>query len=225
MAKPEVWSLEKLRESNLGNVMVWTRPYLREIIEKKLSFPLLFDDTPQAGIDTLIVIGGGILIDKAKVWRKSNSSKTRLIAIPSIWGSGAENSPIAIVNLNNEKVIDKGNGYLPDVRVIWKELADGASPEIIKYACGDVWAHSLEAFLSPIVSVDVKNELSCVIKKIVDLPPENSEAWFECSALACYLQSRSSLGLVHGVSHVLEGILKDIIGILEKKGIRFNGKT
>ena len=49
-------------------------------------------------LDTLIVIGGGTLMDEAKIWRAHNAPGIRLIVIPSLWGSGAEVSPVAVLN-------------------------------------------------------------------------------------------------------------------------------
>jgi len=209
MEKPEVWPLEKLLTHAFENAAIWTRPYLRQKVEGNLSLPILKDDEePSHNLDALIVIGGGVLIDKAKVWRKENNPMMQLIAVPSIWGSGAENSPIAVLNEGGKKIIYIGPEFLPDVRVIWNELAEGLSEDLVKYACGDVWAHTLEGFLSPIASDEVRNELAGVIKILEGLPIRNEPAWFEVSAQACAGQARSSVGLVHGIAHTLEGLLK-----------------
>jgi alcohol dehydrogenase class IV len=209
MNKPEVWTLEKLATSDLKNAAIWTRPYLRQRVQRELSLPIIEDDQePSRELNTLIVIGGGVLTDRAKVWRRENQPQMTLIAIPSIWGSGAENSPIAILNEGSKKIVKMGSEYLPDVRVIWAELAEGLSGDLIKYACGDVWAHALEGFLSPIANDEVRNELAEVIMNLEKLPLASDPAWFELSARACAGQAKSSVGLVHGIAHTLEGLLK-----------------
>jgi len=209
MNKPEVWTLEELATFDFKNAAIWTLPFLRHKVERRLSLPVIEDnEEPSGDLDTLIVIGGGVLIDRAKVWRKENRPEMRLIAIPSIWGSGAENSPIAILNEGSKKRIQMGIEFLPDVRVIWAELAEGLPADLVKYACGDVWAHALEGFLSPIANDEVRNELADVIKSLEDLPLENNPRWFELSARACAEQAQSSVGLVHGIAHTLEGLLK-----------------
>jgi alcohol dehydrogenase class IV len=43
---------------------------------------------------------------------------------------------------------------------------------------------------------------------MLDLPIGADPRWFEASAEACRLQSQSSVGLVHGIAHTLEGPLR-----------------
>ena len=89
----------------------------------------------------LVVIGGGTLIDETKVWRLEQSPELTLIAIPSIWGSGAEASPIAVRNRGGKKDIRVDKKLLPDARAVWPELAATISPERVRFACGDSWSH------------------------------------------------------------------------------------
>jgi len=209
MNKPEVWALEKLMKADLGKSAIWIRPRWRRKVEEKLSPPIIEDsEEPPRDLDTLVVVGGGILIDRAKVWRKENAPATKLIVVPSIWGSGAENSPIAILNVADKKVIYMGSEFLPDVRVSWDELAKELPAFLVKNACGDVWAHALEGFLSPVAGDAVRDELALVVKSLESLPVRNDPAWFEISARACAGQAKSSVGLVHGIAHTLEGAMK-----------------
>jgi hypothetical protein len=208
MNRPVVWTLEELEKSDLNKAAIWARPYLWDKLDKHFSVPLISaNDMPPADLDKLIVIGGGILIDKAKVWRKEKSPDTKLIAIPSIWGSGSENSPVAILNDGTKKIINKDDSYLPDYRVVWPELALGIDEKKIKYACGDVWAHSLEGFCSPIAEQSIRSEFSMIINELVVMPFSNDPLWFEISARACGTLASSSAGLVHGIAHILEGRL------------------
>ncbi len=209
MNKPEVWTFEELLRADLGNAAVWTLQFLRKRIGEKFARPIIGEnEEPESGLDTLLVIGGGVLIDRAKVWRKENKPDMKLIAIPSIWGSGAENSPIAVIDEGGKKIIQMDLEYLPDVRVIWNALSETIPEERIKYACGDVWSHALEGFLSPIASGEVRNELTDVVKSLERLAIKNDPAWFEFSARACAGQAKSSAGLVHGIAHTLEGLMK-----------------
>jgi alcohol dehydrogenase class IV len=209
MSKPEVWTLEKLQSEYLGNTVVWTFPLLKYKVNTALPYPVV-SDAPEFYVDTVIVVGGGVLIDTVKVWRKDKAPGTKLIAIPSVWGSGAENSAIAVLNIDNKKVIHKGNEYLPDVRIIWSDLAESLSESIKLHACGDVWAHAIEAFLSPIATDDIRKELAELLIGMSKLSLANVAEWFEYSALSCSLQARASVGLIHGIAHVLEGQLKAV---------------
>ena len=124
MAEPEVWSLDRLLASDLGRSVVWTHESLKERVCARFSQPVLGrDSTPPLGLDSLVVVGGGELIDRAKAWRVENSPSTRLFAIPSLWASGAEASPIVVLNTEQGKSFRKGPEYRPDVRVIWEDLA------------------------------------------------------------------------------------------------------
>ena len=210
MNKPEVWPLERLRSFTFGRTALWTLDLLRESVTE--IFPLQAipeNGTPPLGLESLLVVGGGVLIDRAKYWRATQSPATKLIAIPSIWGSGAENSRIAVLNEGGKKSIFVGTEYLPDVRAIWPELVQSIPDEFVKYACGDVWAHALEGFFSPVGNETTRLDLAEVIKGITELPIGKNYAWFEYSAKACAGQASASVGLVHGIAHTLEGPLKE----------------
>jgi len=159
-------------------------------------------------LETLIVIGGGTLMDEAKVWRADHAPETRLIAIPSLWGSGAEVSPVAVINRQGRKEIRVGDKLIPDIRCLWPELANSIPEDIACHACGDAWSHALEGFLSPLGDSRLQMELAEVIQGMLKLPLGTDPRWFEHSAKACSGQARSSVGLVHGIAHTLEGPLR-----------------
>jgi len=209
MNKPEVWSLENLRSFPFGKAAVWTLDLLRgKVIDCFQIEPIAESDAPPPALDTILVVGGGELMDRAKHWRATQSPNTKLIVIPSIWGSGAENSRIAVLNHEGEKSIFVGAEYLPDIRAVWPDLMETIPEQFVAYACGDIWAHALEGFFSPIGSDETKTELAEVIKGISDLPIGKDAAWFEFGARACAGQAASSVGLVHGIAHTLEGPLR-----------------
>ena len=153
-------------------------------------------------------MGGGGLIDKAKVWRRKASSTTVLAAVPSLWGSGAENSRVAVINELTLKRVYVGDEWLPDYRAYWSELALSIPDTLVRYACGDVWAHALEAMLCPLTHGDVLGEAAEVVRSICRVRIANDPAWFELSAKASAIQARTGVGLVHGIAHVLEPVLR-----------------
>jgi alcohol dehydrogenase class IV len=157
--------------------------------------------------ETIVVVGGGTLIDRAKVFRKNNWPALNLIAIPTIWGSGAEVSPVAVLN-GAKKDIHFSDDLIPDHYVVWTELAVSAPSDLLRYACGDVWSHALEAFCSPLATEAVRKQAADVMNEIAAYPPGFDERWFDASAAACLLQARSSVGLIHGFAHVLEPLLR-----------------
>jgi alcohol dehydrogenase class IV len=209
MREPEVWPLTRLLAENLGPAIVWATPSVRARTESVLPYS---HGAPEmelpAPTRTLIAVGGGTLIDAAKVFRRECAPALRLIAVPSIWGSGAEASPVAIVQDGVRKRIRVGSEYIPDVRVEWPELADSAPERLVRNACGDAWSHAIEALLSPLADEDLRGEIATLISRMLGIPLGRDVRWFEASVAACRFQARSSVGLVHGIAHTLEGPLR-----------------
>jgi len=207
--KPESWTLAQLREARLGRTALLVTPAVAGRV-RELPFDRAADlENLPADLDSLVVIGGGKLMDRAKFWRASKAPQARLIAIPSIWGSGAEVSPVAVLDRNGAKDIHVGDHLVPDARCAWPELADDLPPALARRACGDAWAHALEGFLSPLADHALQDELADLIRDMTEMPLGNDVRWFELSARACAGQARSSVGLVHGIAHTLEGFLRD----------------
>jgi alcohol dehydrogenase class IV len=207
--KPETWNLRQLLDAELGQTVVLATRSVSEKAAESLPFKHStgLDYLPN-DLDTLIVIGGGTLMDEAKAWRAGHAPKTRLIAIPSLWGSGAEVSPVAVLNRQGKKEIHVGDALIPDIFCLWPELASSIPENIARYACGDAWSHALEGFLSPLASSLLQHDLAEVIKEMLKLPLGKDPRWFEPSARACAGQARSGVGLVHGIAHNLEGCLR-----------------
>jgi alcohol dehydrogenase class IV len=206
--KPETWSREQLLAAPLGRTRLIVTPSVAERA-RKLPFDRATDlqHLPD-DLDTLIVVGGGTLLDQAKLWRAIEAPRTRLVAIPSIWGSGAEVSPVAVADECGAKDIHVGDRFIPDIRCIWPELADDLPETLARHACGDAWSHALEGFLSPLADAGLQEELAEVIREMTELPLSADSRWFDASARACSGQARSSVGLVHGIAHTLEGPLR-----------------
>jgi alcohol dehydrogenase class IV len=208
--KPVFTELNELLGARHDHPAVWTLHHLAGRVREKFPYKMYeFPTEPAKDHDFLLVVGGGMLIDYAKVWRQTTNPSLPLAVIPSIWGSGAENSGIAIINTENEKIIHNGAEYLPDVRSIWPEIARDIPEDLALYACGDTWAHALEGFLSPLAGDDLRVELAELLRALSRQRIGNDPAWFQLSAQANAGQSRSSVGFIHGIAHTLEPILKN----------------
>jgi len=207
--EPRILTVAQLLAEDLSPAVVWPTPSVRARTQLTLPYP---HRPPLEPLDentrTLIVVGGGTLIDAAKVFRHDRSPGLILVAIPSIWGSGAESSPVAVSQQGNRKVIRMGPEYLPDMRVRWPELGLSVPTRLSGYACGDAWSHALEGFLSPLATDELRREIAPVLSTMLELPIGADPRWFEASANACRLQAQSSVGLVHGIAHTLEGPLR-----------------
>jgi alcohol dehydrogenase class IV len=159
-------------------------------------------------LDTLVVVGGGTLLDAAKAQRRHTASPVRLIAVPSLWGSGAEASPIVVITHPDRKEFLKDDAYLPDVRVLWPGLAESVPPALARYAGGDAWAHAVEGFCSPLASGELRGEIVLLVGEMLALPLAADPRWYDVGARACAAQARSSVGLIHGIAHTLEPVLR-----------------
>lgn len=176
-------------------------------VAKELPWPI---STPEpsslAGQDWLVAAGGGTLLDFAKAARLDRSG-LRLVLLPTIWGSGAEASPIIVSSYSGKKEIRIEPKAVPDAIVFWPDLGDTISPERQRAACGDCWAHALEGYLSPLATPGLRSDIAEVLRELIDLRTISQSEWFTLSAKACAGQARSSVGLVHGIAHTLEAPL------------------
>ena len=213
MSKPIKWDQSDLLRLSKDDTLLWCTPSCKQIVSSLLPFNEGAHFQPlNEQIRNLVVIGGGTLLDQAKVWRLEQSTKINLIVIPSIWGSGAEVSPICVLNDGDTKKIIMGSEYLPDYYLILNELAGSIPQQRATLACGDAWSHALEGFLSPLSTPELQAELAQVIKDMLETGLGNNSHWFELSGRACLLQSKASVGLVHGIAHTLEPVLTNKFG-------------
>ena len=189
---------------------LWVTDSIRSRAAHVLAAPILptLQRLPD-GVKTLVVIGGGTLMDEAKVWWQEHAPAVDLVAIPSLWGSGAEVSPIAVRNRAGVKDVRISPSLRPTCRAYWPELVTTVPEDRARFACGDTWAHALEGFLSPLAADDLRLELVVLIHRLLATPMAPDPVWFELSAEACAGQVRSSVGLVHGFAHTLEGVLTE----------------
>lgn len=208
--EPLIWSLEQLVRARLGAVCAWATPSVYSRVEGVLPYRVTVPFTG-AGVapESVVVVGGGSLIDEAKVWVRDNAPGARLIAVPSIWGSGAEATPIAVLNRHGRKHVTVDDSFLPYARVLWPELGSTVPASRALHACGDSWAHALEAFLSPLASAATRAEMALLLRELPAMPLGFDPRWFDLSYRAGAGQARASVGLVHGIAHTLEGALRE----------------
>ena len=205
MPEPSVWSLPQLLHEPLGRAIVWASPSVRHIVGETLPWQIVDpSEALPSEVETLVVVGGGTLIDRAKRVRRDQAPHVRLIAVPSLWGSGAEASRVVVTTLLDRKDIQVDDAFLPDARVIWPALAHSVPDELARWACGDTWSHAIEGFLSPLATDALRAELADIIAELLALPVEIDARWFDLSARACAGQTRAGVGLVHGIAHTLE---------------------
>lgn len=205
MTRPPVWTIDQLRGIEGESCALWATPSVLPRTSEIARCTVLEHLSPVSpGLGTLIVAGGGTFLDEAKYLRKTQQPHLRLIAVPSIWGSGAECSRIVVLNRNGIKEIHVDPAFLPDAVVYWPELLASIPEWRARYACGDAWAHVLEAFFSPLATLELRTEAASLIRRMLALPLGRDAGWFEASGDASSIQAASSVGLAHGIAHTLE---------------------
>lgn len=188
---------------------MWVTPSVAERAQTALPWPVADPAEPIGDtVESLVAIGGGRLLDQAKFVARDCDPELLLVAIPSIWGSGAEVSPVVYLEENGAVERFEDEAYLPDHLALWPELAASIPAERAKQACGDCWVHALEGFLSPLSDDELEADLADLIQRMTDMELTNDSAWYEISSRACVAQARSSVGLVHGIAHTIERPLR-----------------
>jgi alcohol dehydrogenase class IV len=201
---PQFHLLTEIIENLPGaQVVVWCTPSVVERVRKLVPWQVQTTPPKLDRAEWLLVVGGGKLIDQAKLLRAEHPH-LKLAAIPTLWGSGAEASPIAVWSESGEKKFLMNACLLPDVVCHVPEFAESLPDSLVHWACGDAWAHALEGFLSPLASDGTRADLAEVIRGMMELGIRNDPRWFQSSALACAGQAQSSVGLIHGIAHVAE---------------------
>jgi alcohol dehydrogenase class IV len=190
--------------------VAWASRSVRDRVAALGSVDVVDEGVLPAGTRTLVAVGGGGLIDRAKSAAAVNAGAPQVVAVPSVWGSGAEASPVIVLDApDGTKDIRVDDAFVPAARVAWPELAETVAPERRRLGSADAWAHVLEAFTSPLGDAAVRADAAALLAELTAADPEGPAAdWLERSARACAIQARAGVGLAHGIAHVLEGPLR-----------------
>jgi alcohol dehydrogenase class IV len=205
MSKQSTLGWESVQDLDSEETYVWTLASLQAAVSAALPRLTVGCDEPPVGVRRLVVVGGGQLMDKAKFWRRDCSPGTWLCAVPSLWGSGAEASPVAVRTVGDKKDAQLDDSLLPDARAVLPPLTSTIPADAARWGMGDTWSHAIEGFLSPLASEQVRADGAKLINEELlpaGLTPD--PAWFELSAKACVVQANAGVGLVHAIAHVLE---------------------
>ena len=202
------------------------------------------DAVRAAGPDWIIGIGGGSVLDAAKliyVWSEHPAlepqallkpfsipplaRRSRLILIPTTAGTGSEVSCSAIVQ-NSErqgKDIIVSHELLPDIALLDASLTVTLPPALTAATGMDALTHAIEAFVSLAHNPFTDACAAAAIRLILaHLAPafrdgsrlESRDGMLNAACLAGIAQSNVSVGLTHAIAHVLGAIVTLPHGLL-----------
>ncbi|MBV1818993.1 1-propanol dehydrogenase PduQ [Clostridium cochlearium] len=176
--------------------------------------------------DIVIALGGGSAIDVAKgicvfssgIIRATDKTKEKplFVAIPTTSGTGSEVTAFSVVTdkKNNRKYPLYDISLTPDISILDVQLVKSVPKEIVADTGMDVLTHAIEAYVSKNAS-DYSDALAekairLVFKYLIRSykDPKDIEAkekMHNASCLAGMAFNNASLGLNHGMAHVLGG--------------------
>lgn len=205
MNDPERWPVSRLTLLDHASTAVLASASVRERVAALAPFRRLATASEMGTVrGTVIAAGGGTLLDEAKYLRATEWPQVRLVAMPSMWGSGSEQSPVVVLNRGGSKEIHVDRKFVPDAVVYCPEILTSIPYGRARHACGDTWAHAVEGFFSPLALPGIRRELAMLIDEMQSLPLGVHDRWLEVSGRACSLQTSASVGLIHGIAHTIE---------------------
>jgi alcohol dehydrogenase class IV len=204
---PERLDIAALPAALVAPTVTWASAAVASAARSELGLEPTRPGPLPAGTRTLVACGGGTLIDRAKAAAKRRREPVRVIAIPTLWGAGAEASPVIVLSgEGGVKEIAVDDAFVPDARVVWPGPPSAAPERLRRAGAGDVWAHALEALISPLARVPVRERAAELVRALLPLTPDGEHvvSWLDLSACACSLQAQAGVGLAHGIAHQLE---------------------
>lgn len=205
MSDQQFLDWRQVQQLPVEGTVVWTTPRHERLMRQELpSFELALH-APPASMPRIIAFGGGRFLDEVKLWRMSVNSPAWLCCVPSLWGSGSESSGISVCYRSGKKEPVVHPRLRPDSRSLLLSVCDQIPRDLAVWGMGDVWAHTLEAFMSPLASNEVRSQCAeLMMRNLLPAGLTPSPFWFEFSRVACLLQENAAVGLVHALSHLLE---------------------
>nr|WP_320027251.1 iron-containing alcohol dehydrogenase [uncultured Acetobacterium sp.] len=192
--------------------------------------------------DVVIAIGGGSVIDVAKVMtlmceyealtieeiRTGNAPEKReriiLVAIPSTSGTAAEVTRAAVITFTEEniKIGLKTKAFIPDVAILDGELALSMPPSVMVESGMDALTHGLEAYINKNADDFTKTMAKGAVEGLLkylrrsfesgDIESRQHVHNFQC--LAGFSFQNAGLGMDHGIAHAFGGRFGTSHGLL-----------
>jgi alcohol dehydrogenase len=188
----------------------------------------------QHGCDLIIGLGGGSVLDTAKVanillvkggrvqdhqgaYLLGTTRLLPLLLIPTTAGTGSEVTKVAVIAdpEHDVKLPFAETQFLPDLAILDPELTRGLPPKLTAMTGMDALTHAIEAYVDKEWSPATDGLALQAIRLIRDklllacAQPDNLQArgaMLAASCLAGIAFSHSMVGMVHGIAHALGGV-------------------
>lgn len=185
-----------------------------------------------SGCDIVIAIGGGSVIDAAKIIRllakqggkpsDYDATKTTIMAvhemlppqisIPTTSGTGSEVSIVSMITCQSEKITILGYPLISTIALIDPQLTMSCPPKLTAYCGMDAMTHAIEAFVSlrinPVADMFSLQAISLIYQSLQKACHDGNNVIARinmslASTVAGMAFNQKSVGLVHGCSHQL----------------------
>jgi len=166
-----------------------------------------FRDNP---FDLIVALGGGSVIDLAKLLKKDK--KLEMVAIPTTIGAGAEVSQHCILMENGTKKAHSDHNFLPETVILNPVFLLSLSGEQIASQAIDALAHALEGLVSrlssPLSDAFCLYAIDNLYGGLIDFLEKGARADILArlqiaSVFSGLAQSNVGTGLIHSFAHCL----------------------
>lgn len=192
--------------------------------------------------DTVIAIGGGSVLDAAKVMTlmceypeltitairngkaPEKRERIKLIAIPSTSGTASEVTRAAVITFTREniKIGLKTKAFIPDIAILDGELTLSMPQNVMAESGMDALTHGLEAYINKnaddFTKTMAKGAVTGLLKYLRqsfetgDIKSRQHVHNFQC--LAGFAFQNAGLGMDHGIAHAFGGRFETSHGLL-----------
>ena len=166
--KGAIKELKNLKELKIKNALVFTGKKsfekIKPVFEENINFETFyyndFSTNPKLeeiekavnkinySFDTIVAIGGGSVIDFAKVFKYKVSSLTPLIAIPTTAGTGSEETQFAVYYNNGIKHSLDDETIQPEIKIVDVNFIVD-NPKFLKICTGlDAFCQAIESYFA-----------------------------------------------------------------------------
>ncbi|MFN2291710.1 MAG: iron-containing alcohol dehydrogenase family protein [Anaerolineae bacterium] len=174
------------------------------------------------GIDVVFAVGGGSVLDAAKVIA-ADASGVDLITVPTTAGTGSELNEWAVMTEPESREKESVRAAMPSAAILDPELTLSLPPKLTLLTGIDAFCHALECYVgtdsnavSDCLALTAMESVANWLRRAVEYGDdlEARTAMLEASMLAGGAMLGAGLGLMHGLGNVAGGLTHDAHGLI-----------